>query len=499
MEQDRQCIIRPKQQPHQIWYIYLRQNLCYYIGNYTDNFSALIPGIKECEQAVHSRNNYRLTPAQFIAVSFLLVITLGTLLLMLPCATAGSGSAPLLDALFTATSATCVTGLVVHDTATYWSMFGHLVIMILMQTGGMGVMTIAISFVMLSGRKIGLKQRWAMQEALSAHQVGGIIHITRFIVTAAIIIEATGAALLALRFCPQYGLLRGLWYAVFHSVAAFCNSGFDLMGINSPFSSLTGYSGDLLVNLTVTLLVLLGGIGFLVWHDLYTNRRNLHYCMLQTKLIVCTISAVIALTFLYYMLYEFNQPQWAHLSLQEKLLAAFFQSASSRTSGFCTLDYTNMSEGGLLLTIAAMMIGGAPGSTAGGFKVTTMAVLLLSMVAVFRHQENANCFGRRIGHDVLRSASAIFMLYMLLFWLGGFLICSIEDIPMLTAMFESASAVGTVGLSLGITPELSSLSRLIIIMQMYFGRVGGLTMIYAMTIKYTNTHWKYPEERVFVG
>lgn len=448
---------------------------------------------------MRSRNNYRLTPAQFIAVGFLLVITVGTLLLMLPCSTRGAGGAPLLDALFTATSATCVTGLVVHDTATYWSMFGQFVIMVLAQTGGMGVMTIAISFVMFSGRKIGLKQRWAMQESLSAPQVGGIIHITRFIVTAAVIIEATGALLLALRFCPEFGLWRGLWYALFHAVAAFCNSGFDLMGVNRPFSSLTEYYGNPLVSLTVTFLVLLGGIGFLVWHDLYKNRRNLRACTLQTKLIVCTTGAIIALTFLYYVLYEFNLPQWSHLSLQDKLVAAFFQAASPRTSGLCTVDYAQMSESGLLLTIAAMLVGGAPGSTAGGFKVTTLAVLVLSMIAVFRHQENANCFGRRIPHDTLRSASAIFMLYMLLFLLGGFLICCIENLPLLTAMFESASAVGTVGLTLGVTPELSAVSHLILIIQMYFGRVGGLTMIYAMTVKYTSTLWKYPEERVFVG
>ena len=448
---------------------------------------------------MRSRNNYRLTPAQFIAVGFLLVITLGTALLMLPCATVGPGGASLSDALFTATSATCVTGLVVHDTATYWSIFGQFVIMILMQTGGMGVMTIAISFVMFSGRRIGLKQRWAMQESLSAPQVGGIIYITRFIITAALIIEATGAVLLALRFCPELGPLRGLWYAVFHSVAAFCNSGFDLMGIDQPYSSLTAYYADPLVSLTVCLLVLLGGVGFLAWHDLYQNRRDLHSCMLQTKLIVYTIGTIIAVSFLYFLLYEFNQPQWAHLSLSEKLTAAFFQAAAARTSGFCTVDYTQMSESGLLLTIVAMLIGGAPGSTAGGFKVTTLAVLVLSMIAVFRHREHANCFGRRIGYDVIRSASAIFMLYMLLFLAGGFLICCIDDLPLLTAMFESASAVGTVGLTLGTTPELSTASQLILILQMYFGRVGGLTMIYAMTVKYTSTLWKYPEERVFVG
>lgn len=447
------------------------------------------------------QNHYRLTPAQFIAAGFLLVITLGTLLLMLPCATAGSGHAPFMDALFTATSATCVTGLAVHDTATYWSMFGQFIIMLLMQTGGMGVMMIAITFVMVSGKKIGLKQRWAMQEALSAPQVGGIIHITRFIVCAALLIEATGALLLAFRFCtdPTLGFAKGLWYAIFHSVAAFCNSGFDLMGVDSPFSSLTGYTGDIIINFAITFLVLLGGIGFLVWHDLYTNRHNLHACMLQTKLIVYTIAAIILLSFLYFFVYEFQQPQWAHLTLQEKLCAAFFQSAAARTSGFSTLDYTMMSESGLMLAIVAMLIGGAPGSTAGGFKVTTVAVLFLSMIAVFRHREYANCFGRRIGHDVIRSASAIFMLYMMLFALGGFLLCCIEDIPLISAMFESASAVGTVGLSLGLTPELSTLSRLILIIEMYFGRVGGLTMIYAMSIKYDSALWKYPEEKVFVG
>jgi len=444
--------------------------------------------------------NDRITPAQIIILGFFFLILGGALLLTLPFAANGPGGASFFDALFTATSATCVTGLVIHDTALYWSPFGQLVIMLLIQVGGMGVVTMAVAIFVFSGKKIGLKQRWVMQESISAPQVGGIVRLTGFILKTALAIEGLGAALLALRFCPQFGLWRGLWYAVFHAVSAFCNAGFDLMGTHhGPFSSLTAYAGDPWVTLTIAALIVLGGIGFLTWHDIWEHGLRFRCYRLQSKLILCTTAVLLLGGFLFFAVYEFRQPQWAALSAGERALAAVFQAVTPRTAGFNTVDLGKLSQPGQLLTILLMITGGAPGSTAGGFKATTLAVLLLGIRAVFRRRDSAQCFGRRLPEDTLRSASAIFVLYLVLFLLGGTLICAVDSLPLMAALFESASAIGTVGLSLGGTAALSAPSRFILIFLMYFGRVGGLTLLYAVSSNGQNTAAQYPQEQVTVG
>lgn len=442
--------------------------------------------------------NERVTPAQVIILAFAVFILTGTGLLMLPIATNGPGAAAPLDALFTATSATCVTGLVLHDTVLYWSPFGQAVILLLIQVGGMGVVTMAVAVAMFAGKKIGLKQRWVMQESISAPQVGGILRQTRFILKTAFAMEAAGALLLALRFCPRFGLGKGLWYAVFHAVSAFCNAGFDLMGTDAPYSSLTGYVGDPLVSLTVAALIVLGGIGFLTWHDLWEHRFQVRLCRLQTKLILFTTLGLLLGAFAFF-LYEFSLPQWQDLTAEERGLAAVFQAVTPRTAGFNTVDLGRLSQPGQLVTILLMLTGGSPGSTAGGFKTITLAVLLLTIRAVFRRRNNAGCFGRRFPEDTLRSAVALFQLYLLLFLTGGTLISCIDGVPLLSALFEAASAIGTVGLSLGITPELSAASRLILIFLMYFGRVGGLTLLYAVTLGAAPGVSQLPQERVTVG
>lgn len=417
---------------------------------------------------------------------------------MLPFATWGPGGAPFLDALFTATSATCVTGLVLHDTVQYWTPFGQAVILALIQVGGMGVVTMAVAIYMFSGKKIGLKQRWVMQESISAHQVGGIVRMTGFILKTAFAVEGIGALVLALRFCPQMGFFKGLWYAVFHAVSAFCNAGFDLMGAQTAYSSLTAYVGDPLVSLTIPALIIIGGLGFLTWQDIFQHHIHFRAYRLQSKLILVTTAALLAGGALFFGLYEFQLPQWEGLTAGEKALASVFQSATPRTAGFNTVDLMNLSAPSQLLTILLMLAGGSPGSTAGGFKTTTLAVLLLSAFAVFRRQSSAHCFGRRLSETVLRSASAIFLLYLLLFLAGGTLICCMEGIPLMAALFEAASAIGTVGLSLGVTPGLGVPSQLILIFLMYFGRVGGLTMIYAVTSG-AAAFARYPQEQVNVG
>ena len=439
------------------------------------------------------------SPERVILLGFLLLILLGTALLMLPCSTRERGGAPFADALFTATSATCVTGLVIHDTAGYWSGFGQLVILLLIQVGGMGVVTMAVAVFMFSGKRIGLKQRWVMQESIAAPQVGGIVRQTRFILKTAFAIEGTGALVLAVRFCPEFGLWRGLWYAVFHSVSAFCNAGFDLMGAAAPYSSLTGYAGDSVVNLTVMLLIVVGGLGFLTWRDMFTHRFRFREYRLQSKLILTATAALLLLGFLFFLLYEFRLPQWAGMTLGEKVLAAMFQSVSPRTAGFNTVELARMSGPGQLLTILLMLTGGSPGSTAGGFKTTTLAVLLLSAAAVFRKRRGAQCFGRRLQDGVLQNACAIFMLYVLLFLAGGILICAIDQTPLMDALFEAASAIGTVGLSLGGTARFSLASRMILIFLMYFGRVGGLTLVYGVVSGSGTSASQFPQEQVTVG
>ncbi len=441
----------------------------------------------------------RVSPARVIILGFLLLILLGTALLMLPFSTKVWGGASFSDALFTATSATCVTGLVVRDTASCWSGFGQLVILLLIQVGGMGVVTMAVAIFIFSGKRIGLKQRWVMQESISAPQVGGIVRMTGFILKTAFAMEGIGAAILALRFCPRFGLWRGLWYSVFHSVSAFCNAGFDLMGEEAPFSSLTGYTGDPVVNLTVVLLVVVGGLGFMTWQDIAAHRLRFQAYRLQSKLILVTTAGLLTFGFLFFLLYEFRLPQWDGLSLGEKVLAALFQSVTPRTAGFNTVELGQLSETGRLLTILLMLTGGSPGSTAGGFKTTTLAVLILSAAAVFQRQRSARCFGRRVQEPALQSACAIFLLYISLFLTGGMLICCMDHVPLMDSLFEAASAIGTVGLSLGGTARFSLASRMILVFLMYFGRVGGLTMIYAFTAGNGTSVSQFPQEPVTVG
>ena len=442
----------------------------------------------------------RMTPARIILIGFALLILAGALLLTLPISTRDGRGASFFDALFTATSATCVTGLVVQDTSLYWSGFGQAVIIGLIQIGGMGVVTAAVTISMLAGRRIGLKERWVMQESISAPQVGGIVRRTRFILAATLLLEGIGALLLAVRFVPEMGL-RGIWYAVFHAISSFCNAGFDLMGVETgtPFVSLTGYADDPLVTLTVAGLIILGGIGFLTWGDVREHKWHLSAYCLQTKLVLTVTALLILLPALFFLFYEFQLPQWDSLTAGEKVLGAVFQSVTPRTAGYNTVDLTLLSEPSQLLMALLMLVGGSPGSTTGGFKVTTLAVFLLAGRAVFRRREDLQAYGRRLSVEALRSACAIVLIYVGLFLLGGIAISCLEGVPLLAALFETASAIGTVGLTLGLTPELGAVSRWILIFLMYFGRVGGLTLIYAVLPESAPVPAQMPQERITVG
>ena len=437
---------------------------------------------------------YRITTFQIIAFSFLFLILAGTLFLMLPVSSRNAGSAGFSDCLFTATSAVCVTGLVVRDTVTAWSPFGQAVILFLIQVGGMGVVTAAVSVAFVSGQKIGLMQRSVMQEAISAPQVGGIIKLTKFIIITTFTVELAGALFLLPVFVPIYGWGRGIWFSVFHAVSAFCNAGFDLLGEGIPFSSMTGFAQNALVNVVVILLITVGGIGFLVWNDIRMHSIHFSRYRLQSKIVLVTSAILVLLPFAWFFLFEMPD-----MPLPERILPSLFQSVTLRTAGFNTMDLTGFSGSGKTIMILWMLIGGSPGSTAGGMKATTLAMILVTLFSVIRRKQDVECMGRRIGTDTIRNAVAIASIYFLTFFMGGMIISSIEKLPLLTCLFETASALGTVGLSLGITGSLGTVSRLVLISLMFLGRVGGLTLIYAAQSVHRPVQSVRPLEKVTVG
>ncbi|MDD6844181.1 MAG: potassium transporter TrkG, partial [Clostridia bacterium] len=341
-----------------------------------------------------------ITSFQIIILGFLSVIILGSILLMLPVSTRDGRGAVFSDALFTATSATCVTGLVLHDTATYWSIFGQSVILFLIQIGGMGIVTVSVAVAVFSGRKIGLMQRSTMQEAVSAHHLGGIVRLTKFILKTTVCIELVGAVLLLPVFIRDFGIMKGIWYALFHSISAFCNAGFDLIGVKEPFSSLTSYSSQPFVNFTVMALIIVGGIGFLTWEDIKNNKLHIKKYRMQSKVILTVTVILIFLPALYFFFFEYQR-----FPLGERFLTSLFQSVTPRTAGFNTTDLTSFSETGQMMIILLMLIGGSPGSTAGGMKTTTIAVLVSSALSVFRKKEDTHFFKRRIPDDTIKSAA----------------------------------------------------------------------------------------------
>ena len=434
------------------------------------------------------------TPFRIIILGFAGIILLGTFILMLPLSSSDGVSTHFGDALFTATSAVCVTGLVVRDTASHWSLFGRAVILVLIQTGGLGIITVAASFSLLSGRKISLVQRSTMQKALSAQKVGGIVDLTRFIIISTFLIELVGALLLMPFFVTRYGA-KGIGMAVFHSVSAFCNAGFDVMGSSTgEYSSLTSFTGNIGVNVVIMLLIFVGGIGFLTWDDVITNKLRFKRYRLQSKIVLVTSLLLIIFPALMFFFYDLKD-----MPLNERILSSLFQSVTARTAGFNTINLNSLTAAGQSVLIVLMLIGGSPGSTAGGMKTTTIAVLIANAHSCFRQQGDAHCFKRRIDNNTIRTASTLLLMYTVLCFGSASVISISEGIPFYQCLFETASAIGTVGLTLGITTQLGGLAQGILIVLMFIGRVGGLTLIYAALKKETNTNSKLPLETVTVG
>ena len=428
------------------------------------------------------RRRLRLSHTQIIALGFFLLILTGTGLLLLPFSRRPGIEISFLDALFTATSASCVTGLVPVDTHSTWTLFGQAVLLVLIQIGGLGFMTIATGFLLLLRRRIGLLSRQILTESINRTHVGGVIRLAGRIFRITALCEGLGALLLSCRFVPEFGWARGIWFGIFHSVSAFCNAGFDLMGIREPYSSFVSYIDDPLVILTLSALIIIGGLGFMVWDDLANHGLRIRRWALHTKAVIFTSAALL----IGGMLFFFCSEATASLSGEgplARLLGAFFASATARTAGFNSVDVAAMSPAGKFMTILLMFVGGSPGSTAGGAKTTTLLIILVCSFAYMRNYRTTTVFGRRLPDDSLRKACSVFITNLVLTVGATLLLCLIQPLSLTDALFECTSAVGTVGMTTGITRDLLPVSRCIIVFLMYCGRVGSLSFASALAEK----------------
>ena len=439
-----------------------------------------------------------LTQTQFIAYGFLGIILIGSLLLMLPISSKTGETSSFLNCLFTATSASCVTGLVAYDTWSHWSLFGQLVILAMIQIGGLGFVTIGVFLSIVLRRKIGIKERWLMQESVNTLEIGGVVRLAQKIIVGTAIFEGTGAVLLAIRFIPQFGLVRGIYYGIFHSVSAFCNAGFDLMGCQGPYSSLVNYYNDWLVNLVVMSLIVIGGIGFIVWEDLNRHGLHFHRYMPHTKIVLLT--TFVLLFGSAWLFYQFEKNHLlVGMDTSGKILTSLFSSVTARTAGFNTVDTGALTDASKMLTVILMFIGGSPGSTAGGVKTTTIIVMYLHLWSSIQRTYGVNAFGRRLEDDVLKRASAIFMVNLTLALGASLFIMATQQFPVMDVLFESFSASGTVGMTTGITRDLNSWSRLVIAFLMYCGRVGSLSFALSFTQHKKVARVQQPVGRITIG
>lgn len=440
----------------------------------------------------------KISPLKIILLGFIILIFIGTILLCLPISSRSGQPTPFMTSSFTATSAVCVTGLIKVDTYNYWSPFGQAVILGLIQVGGIGFMTICITAISLSHKKIGLASRELMQSSVSAPQRGGIVKMTRFILVGTLLIELSGAVLLSIAFVPRFGA-KGLWYALFHSVSAFCNAGFDLMGSGGEFSSLTSFDKNPYVCIVISALIVIGGLGFFVWKDLIDNRFRFKMLRMHSKAVLITSTILIfGGGILLYLTELPNSSSQEHSALYQ-IGNSLFQSVSTRTAGFNTVDLSQLTHSTIFIMVLLMMVGGSPGSTAGGLKTTTLAVLFASVISVFKRKKSVEMFGRRLEENVSSLALCIFAMYLMLGSAGAVFISTVENVPFINALFESASAVATVGLTTGITPQLGILSSIVLMLMMLFGRVGSLTMLLAFSNYKSRPQSQKPLEKIQIG
>lgn len=445
----------------------------------------------------------KMPPARVMVVGFALIILIGALLLNLPIATKSGESIGFIDALFTSTSAVCVTGLIVVDTGTYWSEFGQIVIILLIQIGGLGFMTIATLFALIAKKKINLKERMLIQESLNQFDLSGVVTLAKNVLIITFLIEGIGAILLSLVFIPQLGFIDGLFYSFFHSISAFCNAGFDLIGsVAGEFTSLTSYVSNPIIVLTISSLIVFGSLGFTVIIDISKNKK-INKLTMHSKLVLLTTSLLIAFGFLIILIVEFNNPQTlGSLDFSGKILASLFQAITPRTAGFNTIDLGLMHEGVIFTIMILMFVGASPASTGGGIKTTTIATLILSAKTFILGKEDVEIFKRRIDVYTIRKTIGIVSLGILIVTAGTVVLSIVEpSFNLLEAGFETVSAFTTAGLSIRGSANLTYFGKILIMIFMFMGRTGSLTvfMAFASRNSYKHSHIRYPEGKVLVG
>ena len=443
------------------------------------------------------KRNFKLKGVQILALGFILVILVGALILTLPISTTSGESTNFLDALFTATSAVCVTGLIVVDTGTYWNMFGQTVIMILIEIGGLGFMSFTTLIAIILGKKITLRERLILQDAMNTFNIQGLVKMVKYVLMFTVSVQFFGALLFSTQFVPEYGLGRGMFYSIFHSISAFCNAGFDIFG---NFSSLTSYNSNAVVILVASALIIIGGLGFTVWSELYSS-KSLKKVSLHSKMVILmTTVLVLGGTVLMFLFENKNVNTIADMSFIDKVMNSFFASVTPRTAGFNSIPTDGMTTAGQFLTIILMFIGGSPGSTAGGIKTTTIGILIVTIVCVIKGREDAEVFKRRFSKElVYRAFTLIFIGLSLVIVVTMLLSYTEKGASFIALFYEAVSAFGTAGLTLGLTSELSNIGKVLIIFLMYLGRVGPLTVVLSITRKRINSGIKYPEGKILIG
>ncbi|CAM4308445.1 trk system potassium uptake protein TrkH [Paenibacillus endophyticus] len=441
-------------------------------------------------------NVLKWSPPRILVSGFALIILLGALLLSMPFASASGERLPFMDALFTATSATCVTGLVVVDTGTYFSVAGQVILMCLFQLGGLGFMTMATLIALVLRKKISLRERLLLQEAMNQSSMEGIVKLIRRVIIYSLSIELIGAALFASRFALDMPLGKAIYFGVFHAVSLFNNAGFDIFG---DYRSLTLYVNDAVVNLAAMLLIITGGLGFVVMSDLMEYRKNKRLS-LHSKVVLATTGTLIAVGTIVIFIFEFsNAKTLGSLDWGGKILASFFQSVTPRTAGANTLDYTQLRQATMFFTIILMFIGTSPGSTGGGIKTTTFATLVGAVIAMIRGREDIVLFRYRLGKDRIFKALTITLISLLLVIVVTMILSMTEKHAFIKLLFEATSAFGTVGLSVGVTPDLSIVGKIVISLTMFAGRLGPLTLAYALGPRTEKELYRHPEGKITIG
>ena len=446
------------------------------------------------------KKDVKLSPSAIIAVGFLLLILTATLLLMLPISAQNRQSTPLLTSLFTATSAVCVTGQALVDTGTHWSLFGQVVLIVAIQIGGLGVMTLMALVSMALGKRIGLRQRTLLQESVASFQVGGIVRLVRFAMRGTAVVEGCGAVLLSFRFVPMLGWAKGIWYGVFHSISAFCNAGFDILADVEYGGSIARYATDPVINLTLMALIVIGSLGFTVWGEIRRTRRFSRLSVYARLVLLITAGLIFGGGALFALL-EWNNPGTiGSFSTGGKLLAALFQSVTLRTAGFASFNQDALTEASKLLSNILMFVGGSSGSTAGGVKTVTMGLVVLSAVSTMRGRRQVTVFRRSISQQDISNAVSVALLVLGLSLFGAAVLTVCDRCSFLNAIYETTSALCTVGLTTGITGTLCAASKLILIVFMFFGRVGIMTIgVGFMMGDRARERVQYAETKVMIG